>query len=112
MKCISYDYDFEMDLVAKWKTLDPPAPRPSSSRPKGNTAYWRKFLESITDDSEDEDEAPIPMSRDHLSRVAKRKNHDPYQVDDPVSAMDSGSGLTSDEDDEGLYHNAEEDLVG
>ena len=105
MKCNSYDYDFEMDLVAKWKALDRPAPRPSGSRPKGNVGHRRKLPAPMTDDSE-EDNAPTRRSRGHLSRKARPRNC-PLKIDDSVLAMDSGSELTSDEDDEDLYHDAD-----
>ena len=105
MKCVSYDYDFEMDLVAKWKALDRSAPRPPDSRLKRNSERWRKFLASITDDSEDEDEVPTRRSRDHLSRKARCKKG--ALQGDSASAIISGSELTSDEDGEDLYHDAD-----
>lgn len=105
MKCVSYDYDFETDLVAKWKAFDRPAPRPSGSRSKGNSERWRKFLGSITDDSEDEDEAPARRSRDHLSRKVRCKKG--ALQGDSASAIISGSELTSDEDGEDLYRDAD-----
>ena len=95
MKCVSYDYDFENDLVTKWKALDRP--------PEGTKRRWRRRV-YITDDSEDEDEVPMSKSRDHLSRKARCKKSAPQG--DPASIVVSSSGGSSDEDED-LYHDAD-----
>lgn len=63
MKCVSYDYEFEVDLATKWQEL----PRKAKAR---------KTRVSTPDDSEggDEDEAPTTRSRGHLWRDAKVPN--------------------------------------
>lgn len=101
MKCVSYDYDFESDLTTKWKALDRAAPQPSA----GTKRRWRKRQLSLTEDSEDEDEAPTRRSRDHLLRNVRRSKRAPHE--DSVSVVVSGSEGSLGEDEEDLYHDAD-----
>jgi len=109
MKCVSYDYGFESDLATKWQALERATPqgsggtKPSGSKGKSNRR-WRKRQLSTTD-SEDEDEAPASVSRDHLSRKARCKK--PSLHGDSASAAASGCEGSSDEDEEDLYHDAD-----
>lgn len=110
MKCVSYDYDFESDLTTKWKALDRATPQPSAGTKRSGSQgkskrHWRKRLLSLTDDSEDEDEAPTRRSRDHLLRKVRRSKRALHE--DSVSIVVSGSEGSSGEDEEDLYHDAD-----
>jgi hypothetical protein len=89
MKCVSYDYDFEKDLAAKWKAHD-----------------RRRRRLSITDsDSEVEDEAPTSKSRDHLSRKVRCKKN--ASQEDSSSVVVYGPEGFLDEGEEELYHDGD-----
>lgn len=98
MKCVSYDYDFENDLVTKWQALDHTTPQPSV----GTKRRWRRRQLPTTDDSEDEDGIVAGRPRDHLSRKARCKKSDLQGDSASVVTPDS-----SDEDEEDLYHDAD-----
>ena len=69
MKCVSYDYKFEVDLATKWQGLN----KDTGGRAKPKQKRGRKSQLSTSEESEggDEDEAPVSRSRDHLWRSAK-----------------------------------------
>jgi len=107
MKCVSYDYDFESDLVTKWKALDRATPQQSggTKHPGTRRKYRRrqkKKQDPTSDDSEDEGGALTGTSRDHLPRKARQEKHVPDYADLGVS---DSEGLSEEEEDD-LYHDA------
>ena len=109
MKCVSYDYEFESDLVTKWQALDHATSegvKRSGAKRNPGLRRGRKRLSNstVSDDSGGDDEVLGGRARDHLSRKARREKRGPNNTD-PASAAASGPEESSDED--GLYHDAD-----
>ena len=109
MKCVSYDYNFESDLVAKWQALDLATPQGSGETKRSGTQgknrrSWRKE-QATSDDSDSVDGGDVltGRSRGHLARKVRRGKRAPHYGD---SAAASGAEESSDEDDL-LYHDAD-----
>jgi len=108
MKCVSYDHDFESDLVTRWKALDHTTPQQSGGTKRSGTLRKNrrrqgKKQEPVSDDSEDEEGVLVGTSRDHLLRKAR---HEKRAVDHADVALvgASDSEELSDEDEDDVYY--------
>lgn len=95
MKCVSYDHDFESDLVTEWQALD----HATSEGTKRSGTKGKKRLpnSTVSDDSGNDDDVLAGRARDRLSRKAPREKRRLNHTGSASAAV-SGPDELSDED--------------
>jgi hypothetical protein len=92
MKCVSYDYGFEVDMATKWQEFNK---KHKKAKPNRQKARKRQASTSSGSDDWDEDDSATSSSRAHLSRGAKFLNSS-LPRGDVVSVTSSSVELSED----------------
>jgi hypothetical protein len=93
MKCVSYDYGFEVDLATRWQEFN----KNHEAKPNRQKARKGQAFTSPDSDDWDEDDSTTSRSRAHLFRGAKFLNSS-LPRGDVVSVSSSSVELSEDEE--------------